>query len=912
MKRIRNMQDYKDVLPYSSEIFGIYQPLLGWKSKRIAKRNETGYTGFRERILATVAARLKPEYTATFGADCQVELSEIRAASARDGFTLTGRVMQAVAAHLPPLRKYRPEVWGEAIQDQELHDVLNRQVRDDAVQRYRHLCREQLGKRGALITTAEQVMTQMVDLESRAAAMLILLRDAKAVGVLKDIFYHNAMQVQSVMNVLSGALKYVDPFESLDPKKDLDRVGLSPVGVVHLFRQYFFELDTFLGTPVGHVWVAPGSTVELAEVTTRKTVIERMTETLNEVTLKTESTLTTQEDFSEAVKEDNRTDAKFGASVSAQQNWVWGSANETASFDYGTTQSEAREQAHKHMRQQTEKVSTEMKQSLKTTFKVVTETTETSSKRYVLTNPTPDLINYELRRKMRQVAVQVQDIGTYLCWQTYVDDPGAHLGVANLVHLSETPDLSKVPHPEMIVPAGPTTTEAVVDIPYIGEDDENDISYEHGTENDVGFGENTDHIQADFPQTVFAPQEFYRLEHVDFEPQGADARVSLRDVKQEGTSTKWMFHAHLDYVNFGGAGGIKVKMIMRWGPHQDIAAITKENEKRMAAFTAASEQAYKKTFMEAARERIKIASRIVSRRYEDLREEERIVVYRKLIQEMLAPEKRIPMPDANSRHVVAELLNSIFDVDKMLYFVAPEWWRPRLHQSHQSMGSLVAARNSDGSITQGPDGRPVMVGAANQSIPVEHTVGWGGTQEKRPDNYYITEESHPATLGSSLGWLLQLDGDNLRNAFLNAPWVKAVMPIRPGKEKAALNWLKQVEGMNTLTANDLYAGPEPQLQGKTIFEALDILADKVAEKHQESVETKVFPDPAAPGDPDSAVTATPVDRVYEHGFYPLQGGFRSKPLDDFEVFDQWIEIVPTDQVAAVAVEYDPITGRQIR
>jgi hypothetical protein len=118
--------------------------------------------------------------------------------------------------------------------------------------------------------------------------------------------------------------------------------------------------------------------------------------------------------------------------------------------------------------------------------------------------------------------------------------------------------------------------------------------------------------------------------------------------------------------------------------------------------------------------------------------------------------------------------------------------------------------------------------------------------------------------------------------------------------------------MNTLTPNDMYAGPEPALQGKTIFEVLDILAAKIEAKHDKSTETEPFPDPDAPGDPASTVNATPADRVYEHGFYPLQGGFRSKALDDFEVFDQWVEIVPTDQVAAVAVEYDPVTGRQIR
>jgi hypothetical protein len=70
--------------------------------------------------------------------------------------------------------------------------------------------------------------------------------------------------------------------------------------------------------------------------------------------------------------------------------------------------------------------------------------------------------------------------------------------------------------------------------------------------------------------------------------------------------------------------------------------------------------------------------------------------------------------------------------------------------------------------------------------------------------YYITEDSTPAKLGSSPGRLLQLDGDDKRNAFLNAPWVKAVIPIRPGREWKALEWLsgQSIEGMDGL--GDLY------------------------------------------------------------------------------------------------------------
>jgi hypothetical protein len=70
---------------------------------------------------------------------------------------------------------------------------------------------------------------------------------------------------------------------------------------------------------------------------------------------------------------------------------------------------------------------------------------------------------------------------------------------------------------------------------------------------------------------------------------------------------------------------------------------------------------------------------------------------------------------------------------------------------------------------------------------------------------------------------------------------------------------------------------------------------------------------------DNKVSATPIDKVYEHGFYPLQGGFRATPTKTdpqnpdgyFEIFDQWVEVLPTDQIVAVEVKYDPKTGRQV-
>jgi hypothetical protein len=164
----------------------------------------------------------------------------------------------------------------------------------------------------------------------------------------------------------------------------------------------------------------------------------------------------------------------------------------------------------------------------------------------------------------------------------------------------------------------------------------------------------------------------------------------------------------------------------------------------------------------------------------------------------------------------------------------------------------------------------------------------------------------------------------MRNAFLNAPWVKAVVPIRPGQEDAAINWLKGVEGMNGITDDVIYhtnnAG-EVDLNGhptdgQKMIDVLMNLAKKIRQKYEDGIATGQYPKPSDVSDPalvddENTVTATPVDRVYEHGFFPLKGGFRANVGGDYEIFDQWTEVLPTDQIVPVEVKYDPKTGRQL-
>lgn len=926
-KRIENLSDYTSVLPFDSEVFGIYQPLIGWKSKRMTARFNQGHAVDRSKMLDRLvkqfpAGRIWVQYPAPVGianpaTQMLVRIQPALAKSISAIRNYGSKLMSDLAATLPASGDITESQWLSLVNETSIQSLLN-----DVANSYEafYLSKPREGNTQAFRDAFEAQLRH----ESSVAGSLLFLVEQKKFSELSRLFSLNKNKLAEVTQRASilGQIDLSDYFPSISTLNPRDQdhiraVALSPISVVHLFRQYFFELDTFLGTPVSHVWLSPGSTVELIEIHTRKSIVEKAFESETETTLKRESESTTQDEISDAVKDENKQDIKFGASVTAS----YASVTATSSFDFNNTQQTAREETHKRMRQQTERLSTEIRKNYKTTFRTVTETTDTSSKRYVLSNSTSDLVNYELRRKMRQVAVQVQDIGSYLCWQTYVDRPGESLGVSSLIHIGKPADLDGLHAPAEIPMLTPFPEEKVVTLPFQSDDgaDREGEVYINGREMDNGelFGQ-TEHITCDFKIDCICPKGNYVLTDVEFDSRGLPVVASRRgDISN--LNDKASFWLHLDSVDFRGQDSVQVKLNLIWSPAQGANDdIIKKNKENLESFSAKEALEYQKAYVENAKERIKLTHKIKARPSDELREEERIVIYRKLIQDMLM--SGVTMPDDRTRHIVAELIASIFDVDKMLYFVAPEWWRPRVRSKQQ-----WAYSETDGFEGLPKDVQRDLGGPLAQTHTLAAcSVGWGGVGDSRRDNYFITDDSEPAKFGSSLGWLLQLDGDNMRNAFLNAPWVKAVIPIRPGKEEAAINWLQGVEGFNGISETDLYQAADASekdingnsLDGQKVIDVILDLAKKIQRKHKEALKSKKYPtqdEVAAPVlvDAENSVTATPVDRVYEHGFFPLQGGFRANVQGDFEIFDQWLEILPTDQIVPVEVKYDPKTGRQI-
>ncbi len=111
VKRIADLGQYAGVLPYASELFGIYQPLLGWKSKRTAERIERGMTRDKARIIRNLQREIAPSVRIEYDEAGQVRI-DISAGELREGAkkVVDSIVLERISQSLPAYRDYDPSV----------------------------------------------------------------------------------------------------------------------------------------------------------------------------------------------------------------------------------------------------------------------------------------------------------------------------------------------------------------------------------------------------------------------------------------------------------------------------------------------------------------------------------------------------------------------------------------------------------------------------------------------------------------------------------------------------------------------------------------------------------------------------------------------------------------------------------
>ncbi len=267
---------FKGTLPYASEVFGVYRPLLGWRSKRAEIWLTAGVTGDRNRAIQALRAKYLPRYTLDISADRVLTDIKDLAAGVPGGMPVQDTVlMREIQRDLPPRDKVKPTLWATLITEAKVNRLLAGPVRDFYLDWYEANAALIRRRHGGDPEAALNIVETSLRRESGVAGLLLAMQAQRMDEALETAFYGEP--AAEAMDALAG-LASTNPFDLIDPHRELDRVGLSPIGTVDLFREYFFAFGTFLGPAVGHVWISPGSTVELVEISTRRSLTERTTE----------------------------------------------------------------------------------------------------------------------------------------------------------------------------------------------------------------------------------------------------------------------------------------------------------------------------------------------------------------------------------------------------------------------------------------------------------------------------------------------------------------------------------------------------------------------------------------------------------------------------------------------------------
>lgn len=521
--------------------------------------------------------------------------------------------------------------------------------------------------------------------------------------------------------------------------------ALSPIGIAHFYRQMYFNADEGVGPIEEAFTVAPAETLEVVYESTRRQIQEESmelgSETVSETAEEVKNLDEVSDKVSSMIQRDSTAAMSANANVSASGSiGVW-SVSAGASFGVNSSLSSssqrATENVARRLKETTKRASERITKSFTVKTRSLTEVTTSSTTRRVIANPGSQPVSYGLRRVYRRVKVKVQSLGPRLVWQLYVRNPGVGLARSKFVHFMESDPIAdpSAPPATKPYPAGGTDTGST----------SASLKYDSTRKYYVTLVVRTG---SDRRVTAVSIDSITDLEGGGKEDYAPSARNDVQWGQSFDASTN-TFTVNIGVLP-GDAQSVQVSYTYIYDPGPDvIAAWETERQAAQEAFKKAEAEARAKALAEKfEREKALITerSKIRPRPANDLRREERYEVMNRMINHLFGRSTQGDVPQP----IEIELFHRYFDVDGMFMYMHPSWWKPRYS--------------------------PVKTGLARRA-------------------YEITAESEPAPMGSSLGWVLQLDGDTRRNEFLNSPWVRTCLPIRPGREREAVEWLaKHIEG----------------------------------------------------------------------------------------------------------------------
>lgn len=133
-KRLQDLTDYTSVLPCASELFGIYQPLIGWKSTRKINRIKDSVRSERKTLLSRLGRNFMSTAVIDFTKDHIMLAPELKPAGLV-GPNLRNHdsvVLRHIQLELKNERRMpaNAEDWARFIREKTLTNILRTEVLD--------------------------------------------------------------------------------------------------------------------------------------------------------------------------------------------------------------------------------------------------------------------------------------------------------------------------------------------------------------------------------------------------------------------------------------------------------------------------------------------------------------------------------------------------------------------------------------------------------------------------------------------------------------------------------------------------------------------------------------------------------------------------------------------------------------
>lgn len=538
-------------------------------------------------------------------------------------------------------------------------------------------------------------------------------------------------QAELTQRLLEAAKIGNVPLPHLWPTGFATQEALSPIGIAHYFRQLYFNKEEGVGPIEEAITVAPLESLEVIYQTVRKQSHEEILEQGLEVVSESASEEKNLDEVSDKVSSMVQQD--FGASMSANASGGIGvwQVGASASANFSTSSQRSREYSTRRLKEVTSRASERITKSFSVKTTDTVEVTDTSTTRRVIKNDGAAPVSYGLRRVLRRVNVKVQSLGPKLVWQLYLREPGVGLARSRFVHFREGAPITVPDIPPGVPPRPAGGTETESTTTSILWNGAKKLYYV------------TIVVKPGADRVVTG----VRIETItDLESGGKDDKAPAPhnefDLGSTWDPTTQTFTAKIGILP-GDSPSVQVAYSYTWKPSDAVLAAWETQ--RQAAVAAATEELLTKQF-EQNKTLITEKSKIKSRPANNLRMEERYEVMSRMVSYLFGrgddPSEPSPLE--------IEFFHRYFDIEGIFTYTHPSWWKPRYASKDVGLGR---------------------------------------------EAYEITADSEPAPLGSSLGWMIQLDGDRRRNEFINSPWARICVPMRPGREREAVQWLaKHLEG----------------------------------------------------------------------------------------------------------------------